>query len=73
MDFCAKYSLQANETEHFVAFKDKLRNNGQTDEQCRQARRTLAIYYRGVDAIPHSSVNKPVLSDAGNPVKGSPI
>ena len=72
LDFCAKYSLQANETEHYVAFKDKLRSKGQTDEQCRQARRALAIYYRSVGVIPQSRANKPVIRDTGNPVKMSP-
>jgi hypothetical protein len=39
LDFCAKYSLQPNDTGHYVAFNDKLRSKGQTEEQCRQARR----------------------------------
>lgn len=72
LDFCAKYSLQANDTRHYVAFNDKLRSKGQTDEQCRQARRAMAIYYRSVGAIQQATANKPVHPEAGNPVAGSP-
>lgn len=72
LDFCAKYSLQPNDTRHYVAFNDKLRSKGQTDEQCRQARRAMAVYYRSVGAIQQSTANKPVHTGVENPVKGPP-
>jgi len=72
LDFCAKYSLQPNDTEYYVAFSDKLRSKGQNDEQCRQARRALAIYYRSIGVIPQSTAKKPILPNAGNQVINLP-
>ena len=72
LDFCAKYSLQANDTRHYVAFNDKLRSKGQTDDQCRQARRAMAIYYRSVGVIQQATANKPAHPESVNPVLGSP-
>ena len=40
----------------------------QTDEQCRQAPNTMAIYYRSVGAIRLSTANKPVQRDVGDQV-----
>jgi Phage integrase, N-terminal SAM-like domain len=72
LDFCAKYSLQANDTRHYVAFNDKLRSKGQTDDQCRQARRAMAIYYRSVGVIQQATANKPARLESVIPVLGSP-
>lgn len=60
--------MQPNDTRHYVAFNDKLRSKGQTEEQCRQARRAMAIYYRSVGAIQQSTVNKPVQRDVEDQV-----
>jgi integron integrase len=70
LDFCSKYSLQPNDTGHYVAFKDKLRSKGQTEEQCRQARRALAIFYRSVGTIPQSTANTPTHPNPKNQAEG---
>lgn len=72
LGFLCKVYLQPNDTGHNAAFNDKLRSKGQNDEQCREARRALAIYYRSTGLIPQSTANKPIFANAGNQVKGSP-
>jgi integron integrase len=72
LDFCAKYSLQPNDVLHYVAFNDKLRSKGQTEEQCRQARRSMAISYRSVGVIQQATANKPAQRNPGDQVNGTP-
>ena len=50
---------------------DKLRSKGQTDEQCHQARRAMAIYYCSIGVIRQATANKPVQRDAGDQVNGT--
>ena len=70
LNFCTKYSLQPNDTGHSVAFKDKPRSKGQTEGQCRQARRAMAVFYRSVGTIPQSTDNTPTHPNPKNQAEG---
>jgi hypothetical protein len=48
LDFCQKYSLSSTDRRSFAAFDGKLRDKNQSDDQRRQARRAMALYYRGI-------------------------
>ncbi|MGR8981033.1 MAG: hypothetical protein ACU84H_13205 [Gammaproteobacteria bacterium] len=48
LDFCDKYRLEPFDKRNFAAFDEKLRAKNQSETQRRQARRAIAIYYRGI-------------------------
>jgi hypothetical protein len=48
LDFCHKYHLKPTEKRHFSTFDEKLRSKNQSEMQRQQARKAIAIYYKGV-------------------------
>lgn len=48
LDFCHKYQLEPSEKCHFPPFDEKLRSKNQSEMQRQQARRAIAIYYKGI-------------------------
>jgi hypothetical protein len=48
LDFCVKYQLEPSEKHHFSAFDEKLQSKHQSEFQRQQAKRAVAIYYRGI-------------------------
>ena len=55
LDFCDKYHLEPNEKNNFLAFDEKLCAKNQSVTQRQQAKRAIAIYYRGISD--HSNVS----------------
>lgn len=70
LDFCQKFALTPTDRRSFTAFDEKLREKNQSDDQRRQARQAMALYYRSVhpngDFIPAA----PPCADQGS---GGPI
>jgi hypothetical protein len=70
LDFCQKYGLSSTDRGSFAAFDGKLREKNQSDDQRRQARLAMALYYRGIlqgrdsmpDVPPHAN------KDSGGPI-----
>jgi integron integrase len=66
LDFCAKYASDPKLTVSFARFDDKLRSRGQSGLQTKQARRSIAIYYRimGVIKSPQADSENPSTKNA---------
>jgi hypothetical protein len=52
LDFCDKYHLEPYEKNNFSAFDEKLHTKNQSGPQRQQAKRAIAIYYRGIGDHP---------------------
>jgi integron integrase len=51
LDFCTKYASDPKLTASFSGFDEKLKSKGQSDAQRKQARQSIAIYYRIIGVI----------------------
>jgi hypothetical protein len=70
LDFCQRYSLSAKDRWSFAAFDEKSREKNQSDDQRRQARHAMALYYRGVLPIIDPVAPGPPHADNGS---GAPV
>jgi len=53
LDFCGKYQLEPSDKSNFAAFDQKLDTKQQSEDQRKQARRAIALYYREI-AVPQT-------------------
>jgi hypothetical protein len=71
LDFCDKYQLEPYENRHFSAFDEKLQSKNQSEFQRQQAKRAIAIYYRGI--VGHPVANQKIKTEAIKKANLGPI
>ncbi|MDP2204284.1 MAG: integron integrase [Methylicorpusculum sp.] len=70
LDFCAKYASDPKLTASFAGFDEKLKIKGQSDAQRKEARRSIAIYYRMIGTLqsPPAPSGNLTAKNANNPL-----